>query len=166
MVLDTADPDTRSVGSFFTNPVLDADARDHLSRRVGRLPGLRGSLQVFPAAGGRSKVPAAWLVENAGFPRGYTLGSAGVSTKHALALVLREGTSVEPLLALASHIQARVHDTFGVVLAAGPTLVGIDMPFPPRRAGGAETGPVRPNLRLLGARLPILSWKDWLFGVM
>ena len=89
-----------------------------------------------------------------------------MSTKHALALVLREGTSVEPLLALASHIQARVHDTFGVVLAAGPTLVGIDMPFPPRRAGGAETGPVRPNLRLLGARLPILSWKDWPFGVM
>ncbi len=86
-------------------------------------------------------MPAAWLVENAGFSRGYTLGSAGVSTKHALALVLHDGTSVEPLLALASHIQARVHDTFGVALAPEPTLVGIDMPYPRRRAGGAETRP-------------------------
>src|SRR5439155_22935578 len=94
MVLDPADPDTRAVGSFFTNPVLPVDAFADLEKRWKGIPS-------FPADGG-VKVPAAWLVERAGFPKGYrgSGGGAGISTRHALALVNLGGTSAD-LLTLA-----------------------------------------------------------------
>src|SRR2546428_6843823 len=87
MVLDPADPNTRSVGSFFTNPVLSVGAFADLERRWKGIPS-------FPADGG-VKVPAAWLVEQAGFPKGYPdVGSgAAISTRHAFALVNLAGTS-------------------------------------------------------------------------
>ena len=79
MVLDAADPDTRSAGSFFTNPILTAARAAELELRR----------RAFPALGhaGRAvKVPAAWLIENAGFPKGYRRGPARISTKHTLAM--------------------------------------------------------------------------------
>src|SRR5256885_2852014 len=93
MVLDPADPNTRSAGSFFTNPVLSAAAFADLAQRWKEIPS-------FPADGG-VKVPAAWLVEHAGFPKGYRSGGgAGVSARHALALGDR-GRPSPGLLALA-----------------------------------------------------------------
>ncbi len=121
MVLDPADPNTRSAGSFFTNPVLSAAAFADLAQRWKEIPS-------FPADGG-VKVPAAWLVEHAGFPKGYRgrggggVGAgAGISTRHALALVNRGGTSAD-LLALAEEVRAGVEKLFGIRLAYEPEVV-------------------------------------------
>jgi len=110
MVLDPADPNARSAGSFFMNPVLSRAAFAELERRW------QG------AAGDAVKVPAAWLVERAGFPKGYRLGGAGVSERHALALVNLGGTSAE-LLALADAIRAGVERRFGITLECEPEVV-------------------------------------------
>src|SRR5207244_1216251 len=115
MVLDPADPNTRSAGSFFTNPVLSAAAFADLAQRWKEIPS-------FPADGG-VKVPAAWLVEHAGFPKGYRSGAgAGISTRHALALVNRGGTSAD-LLALAEEVRAGVEKQFGIRLGYEPEVV-------------------------------------------
>src|SRR6266571_141310 len=116
MVLDPADPNTRSAGSFFTNPVLSVAAFADLERQWKGIPS-------FPADGG-VKVPAAWLVEQAGFPKGYRgVGSgAGISTRHALALVNLGGTSAD-LLALAEEVRAVVEKQFGIRLAYEPEVV-------------------------------------------
>ncbi len=118
MVLDPEDPNTRSVGSFFTNPVLSGD---QLERLVERCRGLEGGavIPTFPAEDGRLKVPAAWLVEQAGFRRGYRRGGAGISTRHALALVNLGGSTAE-LLALAAEIEQGVAERFGVRLEREP----------------------------------------------
>jgi UDP-N-acetylmuramate dehydrogenase len=120
MVLDPQDPNTRSAGSFFMNPVLSAAAFTDLENRW-RLLGGQGAIPTYPTDGG-VKVPAAWLVERAGFPKGYRWGGAGVSTRHALALVNLGGTSAE-LLALADAIVAGVEERFGVRLAYEPEVV-------------------------------------------
>jgi len=123
MVLDPADPNTRSVGSFFTNPVLSAAAFADLGRRWKDIPS-------FPADGG-VKVPAAWLVEQAGFPKGYRRGGggAGISTHHALALVNLGGSSAD-LLALAEEVRAGVEQRFGIRLAYEPEVVSPPSPLP------------------------------------
>ena len=125
MVLDPADPNTRSVGSFFTNPVLSATAFADLAKRWTDIPS-------FPADGG-VKVPAAWLVEQAGYPKGYRTsgGGAGISTRHALALVNLGGTSAD-LLALAEEIRAGVEQQFGLRLAYEPEVVNPSSPPPSR----------------------------------
>ncbi|AGL21244.1 UDP-N-acetylmuramate dehydrogenase [Actinoplanes sp. N902-109] len=120
MVLDPEDPDTRSVGSFFTNPVLSAqqwaDVQDRLAD-AGEPPS-------WPAPNGTVKVPAAWLIEKAGFGKGYA-GRDGVaiSSKHTLALTNRAGGSTDALLDLAREIRDGVKDRFGVVLHPEPVLV-------------------------------------------
>jgi UDP-N-acetylmuramate dehydrogenase len=119
MVLDGADPDTRSAGSFFTNPVLD-DAQ------LARLRALAPGAPTFPAPLG-TKVPAAWLVEKAGFAKGYRLGGAAISSKHALALTVGEGGTTADLLALAGAVRERVRAHFGVVLEPEPVLVGVHL---------------------------------------
>ena len=125
MVLDPADPNTRSAGSFFTNPVLSVDAFADLEKRWTGIPS-------FPADGG-VKVPAAWLVEQAGFPKGYrgTGRGAGVSTRHALALVNLGGTSAD-LLALAEEVRSGVERQFGIRLAYEPEVVSPSSPPPSR----------------------------------
>jgi UDP-N-acetylmuramate dehydrogenase len=115
MVLDPADPNARSAGSFFMNPVLSPEAFAKLEQRW------EGAIPSFPA-GDAVKVPAAWLVERAGFPKGYRLGGAGVSERHALALVNLGGTSAE-LLALADAIRAGVEQRFGIRLECEPEVV-------------------------------------------
>ncbi len=122
MVLDPNDPNTRSVGSFFTNPVLSPPAFARLEERWRSTGQGQGSaIPTFPADGG-VKVPAAWLVERAGFPKGYRRGGAGISSRHALALVNFEGTSAE-LLALAESVRAGVESRFGVRLEFEPEVV-------------------------------------------
>jgi UDP-N-acetylmuramate dehydrogenase len=117
MVIDPADPDTRSVGSFFTNPVLTDVEFVRLQTEAGR------EVPSFPAPAGR-KVPAAWLIEHAGFGKGYGEGRVGISTKHTLALVNRGGATTEELLAFARRIRDGVRDRFGVILEPEPVFVG------------------------------------------
>ena len=128
MVIDPADPDTRSVGSFFVNPVLDAAAL--ACRRGGRAGQVRAGHPGAPVRGragdGLVKVPAAWLIERAGFGRGYGPGDgARISSKHTLALVNAGSASTAGLMALAREIRDGVRDTFGVSLAPEPVLVGV-----------------------------------------
>jgi UDP-N-acetylmuramate dehydrogenase len=111
MVIDPADPDSVSAGSFFTNPILDAPP---------------DGAPFWPGPEGRVKVSAAWLIEQAGFHKGYGNGRVGISTKHTLALVNRGGATTAELMALAREIAGGVHERFGVALHPEPVLVGHD----------------------------------------
>ncbi len=128
MVLDPADPDTRSAGSFFTNPVLDGQQFAELERRAEARIGPRSSVPHFAGEAGQVKVPAGWLIEQAGFPKGYVGGSvARISSKHTLALTNPGGASTADLIALARQIIAGVDSAFGVRLANEPVLVGVSI---------------------------------------
>jgi UDP-N-acetylmuramate dehydrogenase len=122
MVLDPADPDTYSVGSFYTNPVLDPPAFQALRRRADGL----GEPPAWPAVDGTVKTSAAWLIERAGFHKGYAHPGTGVgiSTKHTLALTNRGTGTTAALLDLAREIRAGVAARFGVTLHPEPVLVG------------------------------------------
>jgi UDP-N-acetylmuramate dehydrogenase len=118
MVIDPSDPDTRSVGSFFMNPVVDAAQRDRLQSGVdGRIPG-------YELPGAQVKIPAAWLIEQSGFSCGYASGAAGISSKHPLAIVNRGGATARDVLALAVRIKRTVADRFGIRLRPEPAFVG------------------------------------------
>jgi UDP-N-acetylmuramate dehydrogenase len=120
MVLDPGDPDTYSVGSFFTNPVLDATAFEALSARAGSPP-------AWPGPDGVVKVSAAWLIERAGFGKGYAGRGVAISSKHTLALTNRGAGSTSALLDLAREIRDGVRDRFGVTLHPEPVLVGCSL---------------------------------------
>ncbi len=111
MVVDPTDPDSRSAGSFFTNPIVDA------------APRVPADAPRWPQPDGRTKLSAAWLIERAGFTKGTTRGHVGISTKHALALVTRTGATTSELLAFATEIQERVHTTFGIELVREPIVI-------------------------------------------
>lgn len=125
MVLDPADPDTMSAGSFFTNPALDPAQFAALERAVAAVAGPDAQVPRYPAAAGLVKVPAAWLIEHAGFGKGYP-GPGGqgprISTKHTLALVNPGGATAASLLALAAEIRDGVRKVFGVDLVPEPVL--------------------------------------------
>jgi len=123
MVLDPDDPDTVSAGSFFTNPILDADAFAALEARAAeRPPG-------FPEDDGRVKTSAAWLIERAGFARGHgNPNGIAISSKHTLALTNRGAGTTAELLGLAREIAGGVRERFGVTLDPEPTLVGVAWP--------------------------------------
>jgi len=126
MVIDAADPDTRSVGSFFVNPVLDAAALAAVEASARARCGPQTRVPRFDAGDGRVKVPAAWLIERAGFGKGYHSGDgARISAKHTLALVNSGSASTAGLMALAREIRDGVRDAFGVSLTAEPVLVGV-----------------------------------------
>jgi UDP-N-acetylmuramate dehydrogenase len=110
MVLDPADPDSRSAGSFFTNPIVPAE------RAVEGCPN-------WPAGDGRLKLSAAWLVQHAGFGRGTRDGHVGTSSRHSLALTTEPGATATELLTFADRIVAAVRDTFGVTLEREPTAL-------------------------------------------
>jgi UDP-N-acetylmuramate dehydrogenase len=124
MVISPDDPDSRSAGSFFTNPVIDADQLAFVesvaaARELGPVPR-------FDAGEGLVKVPAAWLIERSGFAKGYgTPGGARVSSKHTLALVNAGAATTGSLLALAREIRDGVQKEFGVGLTPEPILVGV-----------------------------------------
>jgi len=120
MVVDPADPDTWSAGSFFTNPVLDPAALAAFEARLA--PGT--AYPSWPAGDGR-KLSAAWLIDRAGFAKGYGAGPVRISTKHTLALTHRGGGRAGDLVALAREIRDGVATRFGVELRAEPRLVGV-----------------------------------------
>ena len=131
MVLDADDPDTWSAGSFFTNPILGVDQAAALPAHAPRYPvqSAQPARSSGPHTGvaepGLTKTSAAWLIEHAGFGRGFGLpGTVGLSTKHSLALTNRGGGTTDELLALARVIRAGVQTAFGVVLEPEPVLVG------------------------------------------
>jgi UDP-N-acetylmuramate dehydrogenase len=155
MVLDAGDPDTRSAGSFFINPIVSASAYSALAARVsgaanggaanggaanggaangGAANGgaaNRGGIPHWPAEDGQVKLSAAWLIEHAGFSKGFRLpgdpGGARISTKHALALTNPGDGSSASLVRLAREIKAGVFAAFGVELANEPVLVGVTL---------------------------------------
>jgi UDP-N-acetylmuramate dehydrogenase len=128
MVLDPDDPDTRSAGSFFTNPVISQAQLAALERAVRTRFGPDAAVPAFPAEDGQVKVPAAWLIERAGFTKGFPNGAAiRISAKHTLALVNAGGGSTKGLLALAAEIRDGVHGSFGIELVPEPVLVGVSL---------------------------------------
>jgi len=107
MVVDAADPDSKSAGSFFMNPIVDAATADRLRAEYPAMP-------AFPADDGMVKLSAGWLIERAGFAKGTVRGRAGISSKHALALINRGDASAGELLALAREIQEGVRTKLGI----------------------------------------------------
>lgn len=129
MVIDAEDPNRRSVGSFFMNPVVPAAAAAQIEaglRRDGTLAA-EDKMPAFPAADGRTKLSAAWLIERAGLRRGYRRGNAGISTNHTLAIVNCGGATAQEVVALAREIRDRVRDRFGVTLVPEPVLVNLEL---------------------------------------
>ncbi|MGY1590398.1 UDP-N-acetylmuramate dehydrogenase [Geodermatophilus sp. SYSU D00708] len=110
MVWDPADPDSRSAGSFFTNPIVAAE------QAVEGCPS-------WPAGDGRVKLSAAWLVQHAGFGRGFREGRVGTSSRHSLALTTADGATAGELLAFSDKVIATVRERFGVTLEREPTAV-------------------------------------------
>jgi len=131
MLLNPGDPDSRSAGSFFMNPVLDAEQFARVESAAPRAPGATGAhdpVPRFDAGDGLVKVPAAWLIEHAGFGKGYGApGRARISSKHTLALINAGGATTADLLALAREIRDGVRAAFGVTLDPEPTFVGVTL---------------------------------------
>jgi UDP-N-acetylmuramate dehydrogenase len=125
MVIDPADPDSVSAGSFFTNPVLDAGAFAALERRARARLGDDVRVPRFPQPDGRVKTSAAWLIERAGFTRGHgDPATVAISAKHTLALTNRGAGTTAQLVALAREIAGGVREAFGVELEPEPVFVG------------------------------------------
>jgi UDP-N-acetylmuramate dehydrogenase len=123
MLLVEGDPNCCSVGSFFKNPVVSEEHAAQIAERSGKEP------PRFPARGGdentdKVKIPAAWLIEQAGFAKGYALGAAGISSRHTLALINRGGATAKEILTLAEAIRAAVAGRFGIHLEMEPVFVG------------------------------------------
>jgi UDP-N-acetylmuramate dehydrogenase len=121
MLITPGDEDCRSAGSFFKNPVVTSEQHAELMKRASAK-----GLQVpsYPALEALHKVSAAWLVEHSGFSRGYTRGAAGISRKHALAIVNRGEATAADILSLKEHIEQRVEEIWGIHLQPEPVLVG------------------------------------------
>ena len=121
MLIVPGDDDVRSAGSFFKNPIVPQRQFDDLA---ARLSSLGRNLPSYPAGAGFHKIPAAWLVENAGFAKGYSRGAAGISRRHALAIVNRGGATAADIVDLKDEIQARVFSAFGIKLQPEPVFLG------------------------------------------
>jgi UDP-N-acetylmuramate dehydrogenase len=129
MVIDPDDPNRRSVGSFFMNPVLPTDEAQRIEAAL-RADGTLAAgekMPTFPAADGRTKLSAAWLIERAGLRRGHRRGNAGISTNHTLAIVNCGGATAREVVNLAREIRQRVRDRFGVTLVPEPVFVGLEL---------------------------------------
>ena len=123
MLIVPGDEDAHSAGSFFKNPVITQTLFEELSAKMTA----RGmQLPSYPAGDGFRKLPAAWLVEHGGFAKGYSKGAAGISRKHALAIVNRDGATAAEIVALKDEIQRRVAEEFGIELIAEPVFVGFE----------------------------------------
>jgi UDP-N-acetylmuramate dehydrogenase len=125
MLIVPGDEDCRSAGSFFKNPIVSLAKKDEVfaiaqQRRIDRLP------PVYPATEGNVKLPAAWLVEQSGFNKGYGKGPAGISRRHTLAIVNRGGAKASDIVALKDEVQSGVKATFGVELHPEPVFLGFE----------------------------------------
>lgn len=121
MLIVPGDTESRSAGSFFKNPVLSDRQFDELNRRT-ESRGLK--IPSFPALNAQHKISAAWLVEHSGFEKGYRIGEAGISHKHALALINAGHATAAEIMALKDHIQQRVDRLWGILLEPEPVWVG------------------------------------------
>jgi len=119
MLLVEGDADCRSAGSFFKNPVVAEERAREIADASGKTP------PSFPAGPGRVKIPAAWLIEQAGFHKGFAMGAAGISSRHTLALNNRGGATASEILALAAEIKRAVDARFAIPLEMEPVLVGL-----------------------------------------
>lgn len=115
MVIDPADHDTWSAGSFFMNPILTTEQAERLPAAAPR----------HPQAGGGVKTSAAWLIDHAGFGKGFAGNGVGLSTKHPLALTNRGAGTTANLMELAREVQTGVQTAFGIALEIEPVLVGV-----------------------------------------
>ena len=118
MLLVEGDPDCRSAGSFFKNPVVTERELGQMQKTCGKAP------PRFPAGPGQVKLAAAWLIEQAGFPKGYSLSAAGISSRHTLALINRGGATAAEIMALADQIVTAVEAQFGIRLEMEPVMMG------------------------------------------
>ncbi len=126
MVIREGDPDSKSAGSFFKNPMVPAPIADRVEEaaRSRRTLTEGETMPRYPMPDGLTKLSAAWLIQHAGFAKGYTRGPVGLSSKHTLALINRGGASAADLLALMSEIQSTVRSVFGVDLTPEPVFIG------------------------------------------
>lgn len=125
MLLVRGDEDCRSAGSFFKNPLVSAaEAKRIEGLSLQRIPDK--AMPQFPAADGKVKVAAAWLVEQAGFHKGYSHGPVGISRKHSLAIVNRGGATAKDIIAFKNEIEQKVFEVWGVRLQPEPVFVGFD----------------------------------------
>lgn len=123
MVLDPQDPNTRSVGSYFLNPIILGPPMDAVEERWQAVGDRESDIPKFPEVDGRVKIPAAWLVENSGFGKGYRYGQAGISQNHALAIVAHGDRSAD-VVRLGEMVQEAVVKRFGILLESEPVVVG------------------------------------------
>ena len=130
MVYDARDPNRRSAGSFFTNPIVGADqAAEVVAQALGEnLVQSAEEVPQYPLPDGRVKLAAGWLVERAGIKRGLRMGPVGVSSRHALALVHHGGGCTADLIRLAVHLRDTVVLRFGVTLVPEPVFLGVTWP--------------------------------------
>jgi UDP-N-acetylmuramate dehydrogenase len=121
MLLVDGNADCRSAGSFFKNPIVPATVIDSLAEELGVE---KRTIPAYPAQDGEVKLSAAWLIERAGFQKGYALGNAGVSSRHTLALINRGGASAADIIALRDQVTDAVASRFGVRLEPEPVWLG------------------------------------------
>jgi UDP-N-acetylmuramate dehydrogenase len=126
MLLDAADPNGRSCGSFFVNPVVSAELANAVERAAGDL-----RMPRYPQPDGRVKLAAGWLIERAGFAKGTRRGAVGLSTEHALAIVCHDGATASEVEAFAREIVLSVQARFGVRLVPEPVFFGAGQPLTP-----------------------------------
>jgi UDP-N-acetylmuramate dehydrogenase len=120
MLLVEGEPDCRSAGSFFKNPIVPIEILPRLAATLALDP---TAIPNWPADGGLTKLPAAWLLERAGFHKGFALGQAGISSRHTLALINRGAATQADIVALRNLIQQTVEDRFGIQLEQEPVLL-------------------------------------------
>jgi UDP-N-acetylmuramate dehydrogenase len=123
MLLVEGDEDCRSAGSFFKNPIVSAAEADRIQALAEQRAPSK-TLPRYPAADGQVKLAAAWLVEQSGFSKGYSMGPVSISRKHTLAIVNRGGATAKDILALKDQIEKKVLDIWGVRLQPEPVFVG------------------------------------------
>ncbi len=118
MVIESGDPNSRSAGSFFKNPIVSADVYKALAETSETI------IPHFPAGDHQIKIPAAWLIEQSGFHKGFQFGSAGISSNHSLAIINRGGASAAEIVGLMKTIQAKVSKKFSIDLQPEPVFLG------------------------------------------
>jgi UDP-N-acetylmuramate dehydrogenase len=130
MVVDPIDENRHSAGSFFTNPIVEAEAAEGIVAHALASGMVASPEQVprFALPDGRVKLAAGWLIERSGLPKGFRMGPIGISTRHALALVHHGGGTTADLVRLALHVRHVVLDEFGVTLMPEPVFLGVDWP--------------------------------------
>lgn len=121
MVIDPADPDTRSDGSFFMNPIVSAAGYEAFRAHPGT-----DQAPNFPGGEGMVKLSAAWLIEHAGFGKGFVHGNAGLSSKHSLAVINRGDATAKDVLSLVALVQEKVRERFGIEIHPEPNFIGFD----------------------------------------